>query len=108
MTNISGISDFLTQAGTEFKVFDLGRRIQELSKEIFLAFEQGEMPYPCPLQQQAWLGIMVWHEDQPDDLVIWFVKFPLDAKGQLTTTIRDDFVYSLTNKENAEERKSAV
>lgn len=102
MTNISGISDFLTQAGTEFKVFDLGRRIEELSKETFLAFEQGEIAYPWPLQQQAWLGIMVWHEDPSDDLIIWFVKFPLDASGKLTSTIRDDFVYRLINKQENE------
>ena len=102
MTTISGISDFLTQAGTEFKVFDLGRRIQEISKENFLAFEQGEIAYPYPLQQQSWLGIMVWHKDQLDDLVIWFVKFPLDASGKLTATIRDDFVYRLINKEKIE------
>ena len=102
MTTISGISDFLTQAGTEFKVFDLGRRIEELSTETFLAFEQGELAYPWPLQQQAWLGIMVWHEDRSDDLIIWFVKFPLDASGKLTATIRDDFVYRLINKQEDE------
>ncbi|MDH5472533.1 MAG: DUF3549 family protein, partial [Gammaproteobacteria bacterium] len=99
MTQISGISDFLTQAGTHYKIFDLGRRIQELSKQTFLAFDQGEAPYPYPLQQQAWLGIMVWHENQSDDLVIWFVKFPLDASGRLTSGIRDDFVYRLINKD---------
>lgn len=103
MTQISGISDFLKQAGTEFKVFDLGRRIQEISDDIFLAFEQGELAYPYPLQQQAWLGIMVWHEDQSEDLVIWFVKFPLDASGKLTTGIRDDFVYRLINKDETQE-----
>ncbi|MDH5765315.1 MAG: DUF3549 family protein [Gammaproteobacteria bacterium] len=102
MTDISGISDFLTQAGTEFRVFDLGRRIQQIPHETFLLFEQGESPYPYPLQQQAWLGIMVWQEDQSDDLVIWFVRFPLDASGKLTTTIRDDFLYRLIKKQESD------
>ena len=68
MTSVSGITDFLNQAGTQFKVFDMGRRIQELDKDRFLAFEQSEQPYPWPLQQQAWLGMMVWNEASSDDV----------------------------------------
>ena len=98
MTDIAGITDFLNKAGTPFRVFDMGRRIQEVSADTFLAFEQGELPYPWPLQQQAWLGIMVWDPNRISDLVIWFVRFPLDAKGCLTQGIRDDFVYRLINR----------
>ena len=93
MTQIAGITDFLDKAGTPFRVFDMGRRIQAISRETFLAFEQGERPYPYPLQQQAWLGVMVWDEKNLSDLVIWFIRFPLDARGCLTQGIRDDFVY---------------
>ncbi len=103
MTSITGISDFLNQAGTPFKVFDMGRRIQEISAEDFLAFEQGETAYPYPLQQQAWLGMMVWDEKNDNDLVIWFLRFPLDAKGCLTAGIRDDFVYRLIKKDEQED-----
>ena len=100
MTTISGISDFLNQAGTQFKVFDMGRRIQELDKNSFLAFEQAERPYPWPLQQQAWLGMMVWNNQaKADELVIWFLRFPLDANGKLTAGIRDDFVARLLEKD---------
>lgn len=99
MTQISGITDFIDQAGARSRVFDMGRRMQPLSRDDFLAFERDGQPYPYPLQQQAWLGIMVWDEQQPDDLVIWFVKFPLDAHGCLNPAIRDDFVYRLINKE---------
>jgi len=96
---INGISDFLNQAGTQFKVFDMGRRIQEVPKDDFLAFEQGEIAYPLPLQQQAWLGFIVWTEDKSTELVIWFLRFPLDAAGKLTSGIRDDFVLRLLNKD---------
>ncbi|MDH5483952.1 MAG: DUF3549 family protein [Gammaproteobacteria bacterium] len=98
MTTVNGISDFLNQADTHFKVFDMGRRIQEMSAEDFLAFEQGKTPYLWPLQQQAWLAIMVWNDSSASELVIWFLRFPLDAKGCLTPTIRDDFVYRLLQK----------
>lgn len=72
--------------------------MQPISDETFLAFEQGEIPYPWPLQQQAWLGMMVWQDQTDDDLVIWFLRFPLDANGRLTAGIRDDFVYRLLQK----------
>ena len=99
MSQINGITDFLDQAGTQFKVFDMGRRIVEIERDDFMAFEQGEKPYPLPLQQQAWLGFIVWTEDQSTELVIWFLRFPLDATGKLTAGIRDDFVLRLINKE---------
>ena len=51
MSQINGITDFLTQAGTQFKVFDMGRRIVEISKDAFLSFERSETSYPLPLQQ---------------------------------------------------------
>ncbi|VAW67489.1 hypothetical protein MNBD_GAMMA08-1355 [hydrothermal vent metagenome] len=102
MTQVNGISDFLNQAGTQFKVFDMGRRIEEINQTDFLRFEQGESPYPLPLQQQAWLGFLVWTEDKKSELVIWFLRFPLDAAGKLTSGIRDDFVSRLLNKDDGE------
>jgi len=104
MSQVSGITDFLNQAGTQFKVFDMGRRIEEIDKATFLAFEQGESPYPLPLQQQAWLGFVVWTEgkesdEQNNELIIWFLRFPLDAAGKLTNGIRDDFILRLIDKD---------
>lgn len=106
MSQVNGITDFLDQAGTQFKVFDMGRRIQEINKADFLAFEQGEAAYPLPLQQQAWLGFLVWTQDQSSELVIWFLRFPLDAAGKLTQGIRDDFVLRLIKKEESPEEHS--
>lgn len=102
MTQINGITDFLNQAGTTFKVFDMGRRIEEINPADFLHFETGEAAYPLPLQQQAWLGFLVWAEDKPSELVIWFLRFPLDATGKLTSGIRDDFVARLLDKKGNE------
>ncbi len=102
MTQVNGITDFLNQAGTQFKIFDMGRRIIEIDEADFLRFEQGEIAYPLPLQQQAWLGFLVWTEDKKSELVIWFLRFPLDAAGKLTKGIRDDFVLRLLDKEGTE------
>ncbi len=102
---INGISDFLNQAGTQFKIFDMGRRIQEIPKDDFLSFEQGETTYLFPLQQQAWLGFIVWTEDKSAELVIWFLRFPLDASGKMTSGIRDDFVLRLINKDGKQAEK---
>jgi len=102
MTQVNGIIDFLNQAGTKFKIFDMGRRIEEIDEDSFLSFEQGKTPYPLPLQQQSWLGFLVWTEDKKSELVIWFLRFPLDAAGKLTSGIRDDFVLRLINKEGDE------
>lgn len=107
MADVSGISDFLNQAGTQYRIFDMGRRIQLIDADTFLAFEQAEIPYPFPLQQQAWLGILVWNNDQQQDLVIWFLRFPLDAKGGLTPGIRDDFVYRLLKKEQGDDNEES-
>jgi len=111
MAQINGITDFLTQAGTQFKVFDMGRRIEEIPSATFLAFETGEIPWPFALQQQAWLGIIVWTDeqspneqgptDQNNELVIWFLRFPLDGAGKLTSGIREDFVLRLRNNESS-------
>lgn len=103
MSEINGITDFLDQAGTQFSVFDMGRRIEEIPRDVFQAFEQGELAYPLPLQQQAWLGFVVWNEKENDELVIWFLRFPLDATGKLTSGIRDDFVLRLINREQTEQ-----
>ena len=107
MTSISGISDFLKQSGSAFKIFDMGRRILPLDEAEFLAFEEGSIPYPFPLQQQAWLGIMVWNTlNDKEEMVIWFVRFPLDAKGLLTPTIREDFIVRLIEREGKQDEEN--
>ncbi len=107
MAEVAGITDFLEQAGTQFRVFDMGRRIVEIERRQFIEFEQGQSPYPLPLQQQAWLGFVVWHEERKQDLIIWFLRFPLDAAGKLTQGIRDDFLLRLIEqKEQDSEEES--
>ncbi|WMC11438.1 DUF3549 family protein [Oceanimonas pelagia] len=77
---IDTLSEFLTQAGTDFRLFDLGRRLQPLERDDFVAIEAGRRPYPWPLQRHAWLAVCYWqqHGGQP---YVWFLKIPLDERG---------------------------
>ncbi len=95
MNKLTTISDFLEASNTRFRVFDIGRRIVKIDAERFRRFEHGEMAYPQPLQQQAWLAILGWHTEQGDDHFVWFLKFPLDETGRLVQAARDDFLHQL-------------
>ncbi len=89
------LSDFFDSSHTRYRVFDLGRGIRKLDNETFLRFEQCDIPYPYPLQQQAWLGILGWNSEAKEEQFIWFLKFPLDETGKLIQSARDGFLRSL-------------
>lgn len=92
MEKISSLSDFFDKSHTRYRVFDMGRGVRKLDREQFRQFEAGTLPYPYPLQQQAWLGILGWNEEEKKELFIWFLKFPLDETGSLIQATRDDFM----------------
>lgn len=98
MTQLNGIQNFLQQRGSGFQVFDLGRRIRPVPDNIFSDFESGNIPWPWPLQQQAWLGMMLQPQNN-DELVIWFVRLPLDSRCYLDQKIHADFLQRLKNTE---------
>ena len=93
------LSDFFEQSHTRYRVFDLGRGIRKLDTANFRLFESGEQPYPYPLQQQAWLGILGWNQEAAKEgkaeQFIWFLKFPLDEMGRLVPSARDSFLHDL-------------
>ncbi len=95
MNSIQTLTDFLRSTDASFRIFDLGRRISKLSQEQFEKFERTEIPYPLPLVQHAWLAVMIWHPKQPQQHLIWFLKFPLDEQGLLVQAARDDFLNRL-------------
>ncbi|MGL5947725.1 MAG: DUF3549 family protein [Aeromonas sp.] len=78
---INTLSEFLTHAGTEFQLFDLGRQVRPLDSELFTQIEAQQTPYPWPLQQHAWLGVHFFIPGGQHYL--WFLKFPLDEQGLL-------------------------
>lgn len=95
METIKSLSDFFRQSHTRYRVFDMGRGMRKLTPELFEQFEAGKQPYPYPLQQQAWLGILGWNEQDKAEQFIWFLKFPLDETGSLIQATRDDFMARL-------------
>lgn len=95
MNELNSISDFLHATGAQFRIFALGRRIRRISEEEFRRFEQAEAPWSAPLQQSAWLGLLFWGKENPDQQYIWFLRFPLDELGRLQQAARDNFLARL-------------
>ncbi|PMH41109.1 hypothetical protein BCU68_05355 [Vibrio sp. 10N.286.49.B3] len=79
MDTINSLTQLLQQSGCQYKIFDLGRRIQPITSDVFESVEQGMQPYPYPLQRHANLAIAYWNSDQQP--WIWFLKFSLDERG---------------------------
>ncbi|MFU8838983.1 MAG: DUF3549 family protein [Thiohalomonadaceae bacterium] len=89
------LHDFFAQSHTRYRVYDMGRGIRKVPREQFEQFELGNTPWPWPLQQQAWLALLAWNEQDRDEHFIWFLKFPLDENGLLIQATRDNFMGSL-------------
>lgn len=89
--SVDSISEFLTIADTDYRIFDLGRLVREIPRQQFASIEQGQQPYPTPLQQYAWLAIMFWQRDNSQPF-IWFAKFPVDERGLLQHAARQHFL----------------
>lgn len=89
------ISDFLVLSGFQYRIFDLGRKIQKISNQTFAAIELQQTQYPYPFQQKAWLAILFWDKQKKQEPVIWFLSFPIDELGFLKLESRDGFVRDL-------------
>ncbi|MEN8180570.1 MAG: DUF3549 family protein [Pseudomonadota bacterium] len=96
MSTISTLTEFLEATGSRLCYFDMGRRVNLIPRDAFIQFELTLEPYPLPLQQQAWLGILFLdqstHQTEP---LIWFIRFPLDEQGKLVLAARDEFLHRL-------------
>ncbi|SIP89947.1 Protein of unknown function [Aeromonas sp. RU39B] len=81
MSRIDTLTQFLTEAGTRFEIYDLGRQLRPLPLEQFQRIEQQHEPYPWPLQQKAWLAVH-FHQSEGKHF-LWFLRFALDEQGLL-------------------------
>jgi hypothetical protein len=99
LNQIATLTEFLESGGLQLDFFDIGRRVNAIPREQFLAFEQTEAPYPMPLQQQAWFALTFSDPtNQAIDPMIWFIRFPLDEQAKLLQAARDDFMHRLVEK----------
>ena len=95
MMTMQSLNDFLQQAGFNYVVYDMGRRIVRLTPQQFIQFENSSIAYPTPLQQHAWLGILGWTKDDKTRHFIWFIKLPLDELGKINPLARDELLQYL-------------
>ena len=94
----ASINEFLRQAGFSYVVYDMGRRMAQLTPQQFNQFENGVLAYPTPLQQHAWLGLLGWQEEDKSRHFIWFLKLPLDELGKIIPLARDELLHYLVNQ----------
>lgn len=97
-TPISTITEFLEATGARLRIFDMGRRITKIGREQFLQFERTELPYPYPMQRQAWFALLFQDDESRFEPFIWFLRFPLDEQGKLLQAARDDFMHRLVER----------
>lgn len=91
MSTISSISELLKLSGSQYRIFDMGRKIDKLSKDNFTKIEANQIPYPFPSQGHAFIAIAFWQK-QNSQPYLWFVKLPLDERGLLNLVARDHFI----------------
>lgn len=106
MSRINTISEFLLHAGTDYRIFDMGRAIRPLSSQTFLDFELNHISAPYPRQQHAWFGLVFFNKGLSQEQYIWFVKLPLDEQGKLISAARNQFLHIVVEALGAEMEKS--
>ncbi len=91
MTAISTISALLTLSNSQYRVYDIGRKIDKISKDEFKKIELNQIPYPFPSQGHAFIALTFWQKQslQP---YLWFIKLPLDERGLINLVARDHFI----------------
>ncbi len=98
MEQLNTITEFLETTGARLRFFDMGRRITKIPRDRFLQFEKNDIPYPYPLQQQAWFALMFQDKGNQQEPLIWFLRLPLDEQGKLLQAARDDFMHRLIER----------
>ncbi len=91
MSHISTISELLALSNCQYRIYDMGRKIDKLSKEQFDKIEMTHLPYPFPSQGHAFLAIAFWQKKSTEPY-LWFVKLPLDERGLLNQGARNHFI----------------
>lgn len=92
------LTRFLENGEFRLRCYDMGRHILQLPREHLLEFEETRIPYPTPLQRQAWFGLVMRQREalSPEaDPQVWFIRFPLDEQGKLVQAARDELLLQL-------------
>lgn len=89
--NIANISELLTLSKSQYRIYDLGRKIDKISKADFSQIELNQRPYPFPSQGHGFIAIAFW-QNKSSAPYIWFLKLPLDERGLLNQGARNHFI----------------
>jgi hypothetical protein len=91
MNTIDTISQLLHSSNSQFRLYDIGRKIEKISKEQFEKIERNQIPYPTPSQGHACIAIAFWQKKSLQPF-LWLLKFPLDERGLLNQGARNHFI----------------
>ena len=91
MNTIDTISELLHSSNSQFRFYDIGRKIEKISKEQFEKIELNQIPYPTPSQGHACFAIAFWQKQSPQPY-LWLLKLPLDERGLLNQGARNHFI----------------
>jgi len=91
MNTIDTISQLLHSSNSQFRLYDIGRKIEKISKEQFEKIELNQIPYPTPSQGHACIAIAFWQKKSPQPY-LWLLKLPLDERGLLNQGARNHFI----------------
>jgi hypothetical protein len=91
MNTIDTISQLLHASNSQFRLYDIGRKIEKIPKELFEKIELTQLPYPTPSQGHACIAIAFWQKQSPQPF-LWLLKLPLDERGLLNQGARNHFI----------------
>jgi len=91
MDTIDTISQLLHISNSQFRIYDIGRKIEKISKEVFEKVELNQLPYPTPSQGHACFAIVFWQKQSLQPF-LWLLKLPLDERGLLNQGARNHFI----------------
>ncbi len=91
MNTIDTISQLLHSSNSQFRFYDIGRKIEKISKDKFEKIELNQIPYPTPSQGHACIAIAFWQKQSPQPY-LWLLKLPLDERGLLNQGARNHFI----------------
>ena len=109
---IETLGQLFAQMQVNVRYYDLGRRVEKLSKEQFQSFEELRKPYPRPHLQHALIGVVFWQQHTIAQPSVWCLRLPLDEQGLLIPSERDRFLQHLlmavNNNLNAEKKQQQL
>ena len=104
---IDTISEFMLHAGTDYRVYDMGRGIESIDSQQFIDIENNRLPVPCPRAGSAWYGIVFWNKNVSHEQYIWFVTLPIDERSLIVQAARNQFLEAVVTALGSQLEKTA-